>query len=88
MKTPGYAPQSLPEPSQISTKNLCIYLLKELAAISGSIKALLEGRTMVHSREPDKPRQGQMVYADGTNWDPGSGEGVYYYSAGGAWVKL
>lgn len=36
---------------------------------------------------PDKPRNGEIVYADGTSWDPGSGAGFYGYE-GGAWVKL
>lgn len=32
--------------------------------------------------EPSKLRDGLIVYADGTEWDPGSGEGIYaYYSA-------
>lgn len=26
---------------------------------------------------PKKTKPGMLVYADGTNWDPGSGEGVY-----------
>lgn len=33
-------------------------------------------------------RAGLQAYADGVNWDPGSGEGIYYYNAAGAWVKL
>lgn len=36
---------------------------------------------------PDKLYDGLTVYADGTNWNPGSGEGVYtYYNA--QWNKL
>lgn len=36
---------------------------------------------------PDKPRQGLTVIADGTNWNPGAGAGVYtYYS--NAWNRL
>jgi ABC-type sulfate/molybdate transport systems ATPase subunit len=37
--------------------------------------------------EPAKYADGMVVYADGTNWNPGSGEGVYarYNSA---WNKL
>lgn len=38
--------------------------------------------------EPDKPRTGQSYYADGTNWNPGSGEGLYIYKSGGSWVLL
>lgn len=36
---------------------------------------------------PAKPRDGLVVFADGTDWDPGSGRGVYVYSSS-AWVKL
>jgi len=35
----------------------------------------------------DRPEDGMVVYADGTNWDPGSGEGIYaYYNS--TWNKL
>lgn len=40
----------------------------------------------VSSVEPPKPRVGHIVYADGTNWDPGDGEGLYLFS-NGVWVK-
>lgn len=36
---------------------------------------------------PKRPREGMIVCADGTNWNPGSGAGAYEYK-GGAWVKL
>lgn len=36
---------------------------------------------------PDKPREGMIRLADGTNWNPGSGIGLYQY-LGGVWVKL
>lgn len=36
---------------------------------------------------PDKYSDGDIVYADGSSWDPGSGEG-FYGREGGAWVKL
>jgi len=36
---------------------------------------------------PTNPRKGMTVLADGTNWDPGSGAGVYTYY-GAAWHKL
>ncbi len=32
-----------------------------------------------NNAEPAKPRDGQTAYADGTNWDPGDGEGLYIY---------
>lgn len=36
---------------------------------------------------PEKPYEGMLVGADGTNWDPGSGRGAYEYINGG-WAKL
>ena len=36
---------------------------------------------------PEKYADGDLVYANGTDWDPGSGEG-FYGRVGGAWVKL
>lgn len=36
---------------------------------------------------PSKLKTGMTVLADGTDWDPGSGQGVYTYY-GGAWHKL
>lgn len=33
------------------------------------------------------PKPGMITYADGTDWDPGSGEGIYAYY-GGAWHFL
>ena len=37
--------------------------------------------------EPIKPRDGMTLFADGTEWDPGSGRGIYTYY-GAAWHKL
>src|SRR5215831_3569666 len=37
---------------------------------------------------PDKPRQGMIAYADGANWNPGSGEGSYEYTGGAIWRPL
>ena len=42
---------------------------------------------VVLTSEPSTPIDGMVVYADGTSWNPGSGEGVYARE-GGSWVKL
>lgn len=39
------------------------------------------------SAAPARPADGVIAYADGTNWDPGSGAGFYGYEDG-SWVKL
>lgn len=36
---------------------------------------------------PDKPQEGMIAYANGSEWDPGSGAGLYKY-LGGGWVLL
>jgi hypothetical protein len=36
---------------------------------------------------PKKLKDGLMVFADGTGWNPGSGAGFYGYY-GGSWKKL
>lgn len=36
---------------------------------------------------PEHPREGMIVYADGTSWNPGQGEGAYIYK-NGAWCRL
>ena len=37
--------------------------------------------------EPDRLKEGLIVHADGTDWDPGSGQGLYmYYNS--SWNKL
>jgi hypothetical protein len=38
-------------------------------------------------RVPVRPREGMLAYADGTDWDPGSGAGLYQYR-GAAWVFI
>lgn len=59
--------------------------LNRLAQAVGEIP--LELQVAVLARAPDKPRIGLIVYADGTNWDPGAGQGFYGYTNSG-WVKL
>jgi len=51
---------------------------------------LEEGGQLSHpelTSPPSNPDDGDLAYADGSGWDPGSGEGFYGYEAG-TWVKL
>lgn len=36
---------------------------------------------------PTRPRKGLIVFADGIDWNPGAGAGIYAYH-GGIWNKL
>lgn len=75
----------VPEPCPIDPAAIPEYLMRELYRIQASIE-------QVHNHEglhvePSKLVDGMVRYADGTDWDPGSGEGLYgYYN--GAWNYL
>jgi trimeric autotransporter adhesin len=59
------------------------FLKQELTTIQSSLNTLADGQLDLTTVAPTRPRAGMIRYADGTNWDPGSGEGVYFYFAGG-----
>jgi len=62
------------------------YLDQELRRIADAInRDVLFLPTL--TAEPASPADGMIAYADGTVWNPGSGEGFYGYE-GSAWVKL
>ena len=48
---------------------------------------LQQSLTTVLYAEPLKLYEGLFAFADGTEWDPGSGRGLYQYVSGG-WEKL
>jgi hypothetical protein len=80
-----YEPSDFPEVE--GNEELADFLWKEFQKLSA---ALLEVDGILLPElnvEPNKPRDGQIVLADGTNWNPGSGAGFYGRSAG-SWVKL
>lgn len=56
-------------------------------AIPALIEAIiaLDDMQRTFDVEPTKPEEGMLRYADGTNWDPGSGAGLYRYTSG-VWV--
>lgn len=64
------------------------FVMEELAKIQrDSYAAQNIFRLNPLSVAPPKPRKGDHFYADGTNWNPGSGEGTYRYN-GTAYVFL
>ena len=75
-----------PVPSE--AKEIPSYLQTELDRISAIISNLADGHYDESNTVPSKPRAGDVRYADGTNWNPGSGEGLYLYLSTGAWSKL
>lgn len=50
-------------------------------------EVLKQARAQLYTAAPINPQEGDIVRADGTSWDPGSGAGFYGYH-GGAWTFL
>lgn len=78
----------LPPPQSGDPQQIALWMYRELQRVSETLE-----QTNVFSKayvEPDKPQDGQVEYADGTQWDPesgGLGAGLYLYLAG-TWTKL
>jgi hypothetical protein len=70
-----YAPQPVPE----DPNALAAYLRNELQQIQFALSQLADGQIDVTTVAPAKPRDGMIRRADGTGWNPGSGQGVYCY---------
>lgn len=57
------------------------YLREELAKITAALNELRNVQLPVMYAPPSKPRNGMLANADGTTWNPGSGEGIYRFAA-------
>lgn len=57
------------------------YVYDELSRIAVVLEQMQVERVNLipQTAAPARPRNGDVVYADGTNWDPGSGAGLYQY---------
>lgn len=84
LATAQYQPGQVPT----DTAQLPRYLSEEFQKISAMIDLLQAGHKDVTYAAPKKPRTGDIRYADGTSWNPGSGEGIYRYSIAGTWAFL
>lgn len=78
-----------PGPLPLDQEDLGIYVVTELKRLANTILNQSHLRVERIHAEPERPRGGDIVYADGTDWDPGSGEGIYFFDeTTQAWVKL
>lgn len=59
----------------------------ELLRLGAVVNAIELGRLDKTDVAPTKPRDGDIRYADGTNWNPGGGAGIYWFN-GTVWTKL
>ena len=79
-----YTPSAL---AAVSLEELVRQLAREFDSVANALNLGLLQRVNFYHVEPGKPREGDIVGADGTDWNPGGGKGVYaYYSS--AWNKL
>lgn len=67
-------------------RELARWVKDELDKISRAISSL-EHQYPPLNAEPSRYSVGFVAYADGTNWNPGSGEGLYVYKSTG-WAYL
>lgn len=60
------------------------YLYRQLTLISSALDEVEDIKLRQDNVERSRPREGQIAYADGVNWNPDglSGEGFYGYYAG------
>ncbi len=65
-------------PSPHGGGDLDSYLQQELGLIAQILSIIADGLIDVRNVAPEKPRNG-IYYADGTDWNPGSGRGIYRY---------
>lgn len=72
-----YVPTQVPS----DPKAIPQFLMSELRRISEGTATPFTQLDVLH-KAPDKPRDGMVAFADGTDWDPGSGAGFYGYRAG------
>lgn len=90
---PYYAPKpppsyNHPQAYDPETRQIINWIMEELRAISRAAAETTELELRPSGRAPEKPREGMIVFADGTNWDPGGGKGAYVYHEGTGWVKM
>jgi len=78
-----YEPGPLPE----EVDDLGLYMVTELKRLGNILYNQATFRLERIHAEPSRPRTGDIRYADGTDWNPGSGEGIYFYN-GTSWTNL
>jgi len=69
----------------VGTVDLSKYVEEEFSQVAKAIQSTEPDQ--VWNSVPPRPRRGTTAYADGTHWNPGSGEGPYFYN-GTSWFSM
>lgn len=76
-----------PEVKSLELMAVIQWISRAFQELVPRLNAPSESRFTVLHEEPGRPREAQLVYADGTDWNPGQGAGLYWYT-GSAWTDL
>lgn len=68
--------------------DLLLFLDEELVKIAQILNRVESGEYTILYKEPERYFPGLVVYADGTSWNPGGGEGLYRRTLTNTWVKV
>lgn len=77
-----FVPTQAPEVSGHDAQELAKWMEVELQRLTQLLQEAESVPLNELNAAPEKPREGQVVFADGTNWNPGSGRGPYMYTSG------
>ena len=81
-----YNPERPPEVKTL--EELLDYVVRELTAISREQVETTALELRPVAQAPVRPREGMIIYPDGTNYNPsGGGKGPHYFD-GTNWVKM
>lgn len=76
-------------PFNPDVKALAEFVSSELEKVARSqFDSVKVFRFSEQHREPAKPRDGDVAFADGTDWNPASGGRGFYGFYGSAWHRL
>ena len=70
------------------TERLLQYLDEEFVRIAQILNRVASGEYEILYAEPKRIFPGLVVYADGSSWNPNSGEGLYRRTLANTWHKI
>ena len=87
----GYKPEPVPTDLPQSAQRYLDQELNRIAGVLQGLMAVVQSSASISlaatPSEPTNPAPGMIIYTEGTTWDPGSGQGYYYWN-GMVWTPL
>jgi metal-dependent HD superfamily phosphatase/phosphodiesterase len=81
-----YSPGTVPRFQ--NNDQIATFLYDELQKIKSAFDCAIAKHVDEWHAVPERVENGMVVIADGTDWNPGSGRGVYWYDGDAATWKL